>query len=338
MEYAYLAALIVGGLVLLAYGGDWIVDGGVGLAKALGLTPLVIGIVFLGFATSIPELFTSLNGALKGSPGVALGNVIGSNIANLLLIAGVTAALAATQVRRSMIYRDGGFVLLSSGLLAFLILWVGGVSAYAGFGLLMVLAVYLVVSLVYGRIKALKAAEKKAAAIANGEPPVEEPDSELTGGAATIWFIIGISATFAGAYMLVEGAVGLARAQGVSESLIGLTIVAFGTSLPELAAAIAAGRKGQPELIVGNVLGSNVFNVGAVVGVTAMVAPLNAPPDLIQSDLWVMMVGTALMLLLAHRGKQLSRFEGVVLLSCYVAYIAFVAFNPEMRVSVVSPI
>ena len=323
MEYAILAGLIVGGLILLSYGGDWVVDGGVGLAKNLGVTPLVIGIVFLGFATSVPELFTSLNGALRGSPGVALGNVVGSNIANLLLIAGVTAALAATKVRRSMIYRDGGFVLASSGLLVFFLFYFGYVDRTLGAVLLALLAVYLITSIVYGRYKAIKAAEAGNA--------VEVPESDLGTGAAFLWFAIGISATFAGAFMLVEGAVGIARSQGVSEALIGLTIVAFGTSLPELAAAIAAGRRNQPELIVGNVLGSNVFNVGAVVGVTAMIQPMSRPMDLSVFDVSVMMLGTMLMLFLAHRGRQLSRFEGFTLLLCYVLYIAAIALYPELR-------
>lgn len=344
MDFAILAALIVGGLLLLSYGGDWVVDGGVGLAKALGVAPLVIGIVFLGFATSLPELFTSLNAALKGSPGVALGNVVGSNIANLLLIAGVTSALAATKVRRSMVYRDGGFVLVSSGLLAALLYWAGGVDAFWGVILLAFLSVYLVVSLVYGRIKALRAAAKREATEKAGlsaafASEVEEPESELNGPTALLWFAIGIAGTFAGAYALVQGALGLAEALGISESLIGLTLIAFGTSLPELATAIAAGRRGQPELVVGNVLGSNVFNVGAVIGVSALVAPLATPPDFHPFNLLYMMGGTMLMLVLAHRGRQLSKLEGFVLLLGYFVYIGALAAYPELRsVEVIAPV
>lgn len=324
MDHAILAGLIVGGLILLAYGGDWVVDGGVGIAKNLGVTPLVVGIVFLGFATSIPELFTSLNAALDGAPGIALGNVVGSNIANLLLIAGVASALAVTKVRRSMVYRDGGFVLASSGLLVFILMYYNVVDETSAAILLALLAVYLVTSIVYGRYKALKSAKIET----------QEPESDLTVGGSFLWFAIGIGATFLGAKMLVVGAKDVALTLGVSEAAVGLTIVAFGTSLPELAAAIAAGRKNQPELIVGNVLGSNVFNVGAVIGLTAMITPLERPTELSEFHFIAMMLGTLLMLVLAHRGGKLSRFEGFVLLSCYVLYIGAIAYYPELRVGV----
>ncbi|MEM9725189.1 MAG: calcium/sodium antiporter [Pseudomonadota bacterium] len=347
MEYLLLFSAIAFGLALLAFGGDWVVDGGEGLAKTLGVTPLVIGVVFLGFATSLPELFTSLQGALQGAPGVALGNVVGSNIANVLLIAGVASALAATRVRRTMIFRDGGFVFGTSLALVALLLTQTEIGFVAGAGLFATLIIYLIVALATEGARKARSERKLEERLAEarkarreGHPATalkieeaaraggadDDDDDEdapaLQGGQAFLWFGIGVGATIAGSYLLVYGAVELASQLGVSESLIGLTVVAFGTSLPELAAAIAAGVKGKPELAVGNVLGSNVFNVGAVVGVTAMVTPLATPPELLTFDVYAMLMATLLMLALAFHNRQLARWEGAVLLTTYVAYIA----------------
>ena len=305
MDYGMTAVLIAGGLALLALGGDFVVRGGVGLARALGVTPLVIGVVFLGFATSLPELFTSLQGVLQGSPGVALGNVVGSNIANLLLIAGVASAIATTKVRRLMIWRDGMFVLGSSMALVALLLTQESIGRLAGAGLLAVLITYLVVAL---------ATEKKS--------DFEEEEAPTDGAVAAVaFFVLGVAATIGGAYALVSGAVSLARDLGAPESLIGLTVVALGTSLPELAAAIAAGIRRQPELAVGNVLGSNVFNVCAIVGLTAMARPIETPNELVNFDVWAMLAATLVMLFFAYNNRQLSRTEGAALLLCYVLYI-----------------
>lgn len=298
--------LIVVGLALLALGGYLVVGAGVGLAKAFNLSPLVIGVVFLGFGTSLPEMLVSLRAALAGAPGVSIGNVVGSNIANLLLIAGVGAAIMHAKIGALTLWRDGGYVLLATIGLAALLLLLPRLGAEQGYGLLAALLVYILIALVSGRPQ-----------------EGEELDDFVTHNILILlgMFGAGVAATLYGAGFLVEGAVLVAARFGVSESLIGLTIVAIGTSLPELAATVAAALRRQPTMALGNVLGSNVFNICAIIGVTAVVKPIDVPTD-IEFDVWAMLAGTALFLVLAATCRELTRKEGFLLLLGYGAYMA----------------
>ena len=305
-----IAASIVIGLALLALGGELIVRGGVGAAQRLDVSPMVIGVVLLGFGTSAPELVTSLQAALSGAPGIALGNVVGSNIANILLIAGIAAVIAGGANSMSLTPRDmitlvGATAVFSFALWADILVPALGVVFVAG------LLLFLWLSM------------------RGGSPELEEEEDGQSGSlvACLVMFAIGLAATLGGANLLVDGAVTLAEEFGLSEALIGVTIIAIGTSLPELAATVAAALRGRPEMALGNVVGSNIFNILGVAGVTMMVTPLPAPPDLRGPDMWVMVAATALLLVMARTQYRLSRGEGIILLIGYAAFIAVAAVS-----------
>ncbi|MFO7854453.1 MAG: calcium/sodium antiporter [Paracoccaceae bacterium] len=301
-----LVALAVG-LVLLILGGDLLVRGALALALRLGLPAAVIGATVMGFGTSAPELAASLEAALAGLPGIALGNVVGSNVANIGLILGVSVLLAPAVADRAALKRDGAAMLLAALACAALALAPGGIGRLAGLGLLAGLAAYLLVALRGGAAEALPAGAVgplwRGLAVAGG----------------------GLAAVVVGAGWLVEGASVLAAEAGVSEAVIGLTVVAVGTSLPELAASVAAAARGRGDLALGNVLGSNVFNVLGILGVTALVAPL--PGGVLTAlDLGAMVAATLLALALAWAGA-LGRIAGVGLLGLYALYLGALAFG-----------
>lgn len=313
-----IALLVIGGLALLAIGGEFVVQGGVGASLRLGVSKRVVGVVMLGFGTSLPELVTSVQAAMAGAPDIAVGNVVGSNIANLLLIAGVAAALTGAATARMLWLRDGGVMLLTTGAFAWF-LYNDSLSRDIGLVLLAALVVYLILALIEGR-----AAEQQL----EDEVGEAAPKRVSLGGAA-LRFAIGVALTVLGARFLVEGAVDLAVTLGASQALIGVTIVAIGTSLPELAASIAAAARGHTEMAIGNVFGSNIFNVCAIVGATLLVAPLPAPEAIVRFDLWVMLGATIVVLLFARTWSRLSRGEGLLLLLGYGAYLA-AAVNTAM--------
>lgn len=308
--------LIVAGLALLALGGELIVRGGVGAARRLDVSPVIIGVVLMGFGTSAPELVTSVQGALAGAPGLSLGNIVGSNIANILLIAGLAAVIAGSSDTGGMIMRDGPALAIATGAFA-LALWLDMFTQPVGFALLAGLVVFLWISIQGARRPEERAALE--AEIGADETPIPRLRTALT------LFTLGLFATLGGATLLVDGAVALAREFGLSEALIGVTIVAVGTSLPEVAATIAAALRGHPELALGNVLGSNIFNILGVAGVTAAIVPLPVPPELLGVDLWVMLGATVLLLGFAGTRHRLSRWEGVLLLGAYVVFLAYSA-------------
>jgi cation:H+ antiporter len=298
---AYL--LLLAGLAGLAWGGDLLVRGATALALRRGLSPAVIGATLVGFGTSLPELVTSVQAGLAGAPGIAVGNVVGSNIANILLIVGLVAALRAMPVDAAALRRDGPWMVAAAVLCAGIVLW-GNLGRAAGLVCLAGLALYLAVTL-----------RRTAPA------PELPPTGGLGTGLAAAAVLAGLVATVLGARALVAGAVDLAAGWGVSEALIGLTVVAVGTSLPELAAAVAAARRGAPELALGTVLGSNVFNVLGILGATALVIPLAVPASIARFDIWVMLAATAALVAVCVTGRRITRGEGALLLSAYGAYL-----------------
>lgn len=302
--------LLVGGLVLLMIGGELAVRGGIAAAVNLGVPTVVVGIVLLGFGTSLPELVTSLQASLHGSPGIAVGNVVGSNISNLLLVAGLAALLTHAPSARMMLIWDGSVMMIAT--IAFVALMYLDLLVWqAGAALLGALAVYLIVSVIHARRAATEA-----------PPEVIEARQQSPRLAASLGlFGLGLVATLIGANLLVDGAIDLARALGASEALIGVTIVAIGTSLPELAATISAAIRGRVEMAIGNVFGSNIFNILAIIGTTVMVRPLDVPQEILRLDMWAMLLATALVLIFARTWSRLSRGEGLVLLIGYAVYI-----------------
>lgn len=308
--------LVVAGLAGLVIGGEMLVRGAVSAAKGFGISPMIIGLTLVGFGTSMPELVTSLQAALSGSPGIALGNVLGSNIGNILLILGIAVLLAPIAVDPKALRRDGGMLILATLLCLGVVLF-GGVSRLEGAVLVTTLAAYLTFTLRSEQGRALVAASEAA----RPEESVSAPEIRL--GLALSLSLAGLVVTILGAKALVSGAVDIAEAAGISETVIGLTVVAVGTSLPELVTCIIAVRKGQGEMALGNVLGSNIFNILCILGVTALVSPLPVAPEIIRADIWVMTAAAVLLVIFARTGWRVGRREGAVMLGGYAGYMGW---------------
>ncbi len=300
--------MLVVGVVLLAGGASWLVDGASRLAARLGIAPLVVGLVVVGFGTSTPELSVSVIAALRGSGGLSLGNAVGSNIMNLLLVLGVAAVIVPVQVAgsRRVVARDLVLGVIPAVMLM-AIAWNGRLGRSGALALVTFFGLALGVWLHSARGRRTE--------------PREVPGSIVRDLAFTV---AGIATLVVGAELLVHGGVGLARAMGVSEAVIGLTLVAFGTSLPELAASVAAVVKGQAELSVGNILGSNVFNLGLIVGTAFAIRPGGVPIFVVRQDVPVLLLATAVTGALILRRGRLGRGEALMMLGLFVAYLGFV--------------
>lgn len=308
---AFIAAVIAG-LALLTWSSDKFVDGAANVARLTGISPLVIGIVVIGFGTSAPEMLVSVTAALDGSPGISLGNAIGSNITNIALMLGITALLIALPVKSSIVRRELPMLLLA-GVVSYVLLMDGHANRLDGI-ILMVLLFTLLGWLVY------KAMNDK------GEEPLlddEEMPDEMPLKPAILWTVAGLVLLVLSSKILVWGAVGIAEELGVSDLIIGLTIIALGTSLPELAASIASVRKNQSDMAVGNIVGSNLFNNLAVIGLAALIHPLATPDEVLSRDLPMMLGLTFMIVVFAFtppRNNVITRWEAIVFLSCFFAY------------------
>ena len=297
--------MLILGLVLLALGGDVLVRGAVNVAQKMKLSPLIIGIVLVGFGTSTPELLTSVLAVFQTppSPGLAVGNVIGSNIANILLVLGLTAAISPVLVDKKALRRDGLFLVLSGLLLA-----IGMITGVLSFylGLIMIATIVFYVWYSYKSEIAL---------------PQPEQTDVYTGSfwRAVLVTLVGIAMTIFGARLLVNSAIDIAKMFHVSDTIIGLTIVAIGTSLPEIATSVAASIRNHNEIAFGNIVGSNIYNTLFILGVVAMLQPIRMPNN-IEVDFAIMAGATIIMLLFGHMGR-ISRLAGIFMLLCYTGYI-----------------
>ncbi|HEM46717.1 MAG TPA: calcium/sodium antiporter [Alphaproteobacteria bacterium] len=306
------------GLGILLLGGEGTLRGAIGLARLLGVSPAMIGLTVVAFGTSAPELVVSLEASIAGSPAIAIGNVIGSNIANIMLILGAGAIIAPLVCDPRAVRRD------ATAMLAALVLLVGlGISgailAWQGVLMIAVLVVYVMWSYRNDR---------------NDGSPVSElhvREAEETAGVpravpvVAFYVVGGLLALIGGAKLLVDGAVGIARTAGVSESVIGLSLVAVGTSLPELTATAVAAWRRHTDVAVANILGSNLFNVLLILGAASLAAPLPISPDFIAVDLWVMLAAGVVLIPIMVTGWHISRSEGALLLTLYALYIASLA-------------
>ncbi len=296
---------IMAGLVGLFLGGEALVRGSVSIAHKMSISPFVIGLTVVGFGTSTPELLVSVQAALKGVPDIAIGNIVGSNIANVLLIVGVTALVWPIHVAGSALRRDTTIMILSA--LALVPLFaMGEIGRVAGLTLVAGLIAYLVWTFLKPRQEASDdEAEAAATPIVN----------------ALLWVALGLVGLLFGARFLVDGAVSVAQDFGVSEAFIGLTIVAIGTSLPELATSLIAAFRHQSDIAIGNIVGSNIFNVLGILGVTSIVAPIPVAPRFLTFDLPIMIVVSIVLtgLLLLH--QKIGRRTGAVMLLAYCAYL-----------------
>lgn len=306
-------AQIVAGIVLLVAGGDTVVRGAGRLALAAGVRPLVVGLTVVAFCTSAPELAASITAANAGSPGLAVGNVLGSNIANIGLILGLSGLVRPIRVQSTLLRRELP-VLLAASLAVMLLARDGSLSRGDGALLLAALFTYLGVMI---------RAELRAVELATD---AEVQEAVGKGGVLPNlgWVGLGVGFLVAGADQLVDGAVGLARRSGLSEAVVGLTIVAVGTSLPELAASIAAARKGQGDIVLGNVVGSNIFNLLCILGCTALVQPIEGGFAAFTKDMWVAVAFAVALFPLLWRGWILSRVEAASLVAGWVGYMVWV--------------
>ncbi|MFX0546784.1 calcium/sodium antiporter [Roseovarius sp. S1116L3] len=301
MDYLYVAL----GLIGLFLGGDALVRGSVGLARRMAISPLLIGLTVVGFGTSTPELLVSVDAALGGVPDVALGNVVGSNIANVLLIVGATALIWPITVSGATLRRDT-MVMVAAALALVPILALGEVGRLPGAALVMALAGYLVWAYLH------------PGDAAPDEADLPPPMPALRAG---LWLGGGLAALMLGARFLVDGAVAIAQDFGLSEAFIGLTIVAVGTSLPELATSVVAAFRRQSAIAIGNVIGSNIFNVLGILGLTAVISPIPVAPRFLGFDLPVMIAASLLLTALLLLRPVIGRAMGVGMLIAYIAYI-----------------
>ena len=309
-----------GGLVLLFIGGEVLLRGAVGLSLRFGLSPLLIGLTVVAFATSMPELVVTLTAGLQGAPDVGVGNVVGSNIANILLILGIAALLCPILKEPKRILRD------IAAMVAATVLFVGlafmqRIGLAHGVMMIALLAVYLWASY-RAELKGGNDAEA-------GLEAIEETGAAPRSAWVALMLVVGgIVALAAGSELLVRGALQIARAAGVSETVIGLTLVAFGTSLPELATAIVAAVRGHTEVALGNVLGSNIFNILLILGALFVVTPVAVAPEILGFDIWVLLGATLIAVPVMLVGRRIGRVEGAVFIVLYGAFI-WVQFDPH---------
>lgn len=306
---------IVGGLVILTIGAELLIRGSTAIARRYGVSDLLIGLTLVGFGTSTPELVSSVQAALVGSPGVAVGNVVGSNIANVLLILGISALIAPFAVEPKAFRRDG-LVVIAATLAAIGVSMTGEFGRIAGAAFLVAIAGYIW----YAFKTEQSAPDTPAAQLHTGEgAAVGAAPKSLA--LDLLMAFGGLAMLVVGARFLVGGAINIAAALGISETIIGLTIVAVGTSLPELVTSVMAALRGKSGLALGNVVGSNIYNIFGILGLTALIKPLTAPPEIVAFDNWVMLAATLLMVLFANTSSRLTRLEGLALAGCYAAYV-----------------
>jgi cation:H+ antiporter len=317
---ASVALSLLLGLVLLIGGGEVLVRGAVGLAERLGVSPLLIGLTIVALGTSAPELAVSVQAALSGSGGIAIGNIVGSNIANILLILGLSALVFPVAVASRALLRDGVVMAaVAAAYTALAMLW--GLDRIVGIVLLLAAVAYLSAAIAAERRAAADhgAVFDKAAAFAEVDPGRLH---RLSGFAQPVaFFASGLLLVVFGGRLLVEGAVGLAQGLGVPEEVIGLTIVAVGTSLPELVTSLVAAIRRHADVALGNVIGSNILNILVIGGVTSAIAPVSVPAHLLWFDMPAMVAVSALLLLFGRSGWRIGRREGAAMLALYGAYL-----------------
>jgi cation:H+ antiporter len=311
--------LLAGGLVVLVAGGELLVRGAVSIAQSLGVSPLMIGLTLVGFGTSTPELVTSIDAALADAPGVAVGNVIGSNICNILLILAVASLIRPVHATPAAFYRDGAVLAVATALGVGAALE-GEIGRLAGAAFVTILFGYIVLAYLLERA----GVEPEAAAVHAAEAETL-PAGPRAMSRAALFLVGGLLMTLLGARWLVDGAVTAAQAFGISDAIIGLTVVAVGTSLPELVASVTAARRGQSDVAFGNIVGSNIYNVVGILGLTALVKPIPVAPQFAAVDAWVMVAATAALLVFTVSGWRINRVEGALMLAAYCAYVAWLS-------------
>lgn len=310
------------GLVFLVWSADKLVFGAAALARNVGISPLVIGMTILAMGSSAPEMMVSATAALEGKTDTAVGNVLGSNIANIALILGITAMIKPLSISSAVLRRELP-LMIAVTLIAGMILWDGHLGFYEGIVLFALFAAFILAMLRISR------AEKESG---NSDAMLEEQESEIpegvSNGKAAMWVVIGLIILPLAADRLVDSAVIIAQHFGMSDLVIGLTIIAIGTSLPELAASLAGVLKGEDDMAVGNIIGSNVFNILAVMGIPGIINPSILSEHAMGRDFWVMLGVSLLLVIMAlGKSKSINRFEGFALFALFLGYQIYLFAN-----------
>lgn len=310
--------MLVAGLFILIKGADWLIDGGSTLARRLGVSNLLVGLTVVAFGTSMPEFFVNVLSALSGSTSLAMGNVVGSNLANLLLILGIVALIKPPKIAHSTVWKE-----IPLSLLAAVALWVMALDVHldgAAQDILtrsegLVLLLFMVIFFFY--LVSMGLSDRSAA-------DLPESGHKASAGRAVFWVVAGVAGLYLGGRWAVEGAVMIARLAGLSEYLIAVTIVAIGTSLPELVTSVRAALKGNSDLAVGNVVGSNIFNIFWIMGITSLISPVPIPAGA-ALDLIVLVVASSVLFIFmfVSRRHELERWQGVLFFISYLAYVSY---------------
>ena len=315
--YALILFCLVG-FVLLYFGAEWLVKGSSNLARSLGITPIVIGLTVVAFGTSAPELVVSLISSIQGKSMIAVGNVVGSNICNIALVLGLSAVFNPIKSDPSVVRRDIPIMLAISAYL-FVLTINSALGRIEGATLFCGIILYTVMN--------YSLAKKKPAGVAEIESELEEIGFIVSRPKQILLISAGIAGVVGGAQIVVDNAVIIMQILGVSEKFIGLTIVAFGTSLPELATSVVAALRGEMDISIGNLVGSNVFNIMSVLGVASLVRPIPIPGGFFESGLWidylVMMIISFLPWLMMRKDFTVKRSDGLILLLCYGGYLSY---------------
>ncbi len=307
--------MILAGLVLLFFGGEALLRGAVALAERFGLSKFLVSAVIVGFGTSMPELVVSVGAALKGAPDIALGNIVGSNIANILLIVGFAAVLCPMLVAVKDVKRDV-YLMIGASVLLCVTTFVGVLNFWIGILMMMALLANVAWAYHLDRSTAKKALKVRKEA-GHAEPEVHH---DMHPALAALYCAGGLALLALGADWLVDGASNVARGFGIADAVIGLTVVAVGTSLPELATAVVAAYRKHGEMIVGNIVGSNIFNILSILGITAMITPIPFVGQIARVDVWLMLMVALAYGGLLLAGAKVGRVAGVVMLVAYAVY------------------
>ncbi len=312
-ELAYDVALLALGVGVLYYGAEWLVRGSARLAASLGVSPIVVGLTVVSFGTSAPELVVCTVAALGGNPDLAIGNVMGSNLANIGLILGLTSLVRPLDVQARVVWREVPLMLLVTVAL-YPLLWDGMLQRGDGVILLFALVAYL--------IFVFQSVGDEPPEILGEYADFMEASTESSFSVRlpdVLWVLVGSASLVLGGYCIVEGAVQVASSLGISQVVIGLTVVAIGTSLPELATSLVAAARKEADIAVGNVIGSNIFNIAAILGTTSVLAPIEIPRQIVTHELPAVLLMSALLVPFLRTRWLISRWEGAFLLSTYIA-------------------
>lgn len=303
--------LVVVGVALVLWGADRLTDGATALAQRMNVPQIVIGLTVVAMGTSMPEFFVSMVSAIKGTPDLAVGNVVGSNIFNTMFIVGISAAVAPMAISRSAVRKDIPFAVVATLMLS--VMCMDGNISRTDAGMLFALfIVFMVYTLRLARKGAVDVEEKKK--------------EDLSVVMSSVFIIVGLACLIGGSNLFVNGASAIAKALNVSDAVIGLTVVAMGTSLPELATSVVAARKGRSAMAMGNVIGSNVFNILMILGVTGMITPMQIE-GITMTDMGVMLVGMVLVWMFSYTKYKVARWEGFVLAAMFVGYMVWLVSN-----------